>query len=67
MNVLLNVGYERYVVSIEDAAKVMKIIGEAKLAKYEYADEDAGLEARYVLVKHNGASIAQIDHPVADA
>lgn len=40
MNVLLNVDYNRYLLSIEDAAKVMKILGSARSVSYRYGGED---------------------------
>lgn len=67
MNVILNVGYERYVVSIEDAAKVMKIVGDAKIAKFEWANEEEGTIDRYVLADHKGVSITPIDRPIEAA
>lgn len=41
MNVILNIDYNRYELSIEDAAKVMNILGKAKSVSSRY-DNDAG-------------------------
>lgn len=51
MNAVLTVGYDRYVLSIEDAAKVMKILSEAKHVTYQWGrDEEDGTTSvdRYV-------------------
>ena len=41
MNVILTIDYTRYAMSIEDAAKVMGILGKAKSVSSKY-DDDAG-------------------------
>ena len=41
MNVILAIDYNRYVMSIEDAAKVMSILGKAKSVSSRY-DNDEG-------------------------
>ena len=51
MNAVLTVGYDRYVLSIEDAAKVMKLLSEAKHVTYRWGrDEEDGTTSvdRYV-------------------
>ena len=41
MNVILTIDYNRYVMGIEDAAKVMTILGKARCIVSRY-DDDAG-------------------------
>lgn len=41
MNVILTIDYNRYALSIEDAAKIMTILGKAKAVSSKY-DDDAG-------------------------
>jgi DNA-binding response OmpR family regulator len=51
MNAVLTIGYDRYVLSIEDAAKVMKLLSEAKHVTYHWGrDEEDGTTSvdRYV-------------------
>ena len=40
MNVILAIDYNRYVMSIEDAAKVMAILGKAKSVSAKYDGND---------------------------
>ena len=53
MNVLLTVGYDKFVLGIEDAAKVMRILGEAEAVNFRCADEDDGTSDRWVITRKN--------------
>lgn len=71
MNAVLTVGYDRYVLSIEDAAKVMKLLSEAKHVTYRWGrDEDDGTTSvdRYVQNEHKTTlEISPLTKPVTDA
>jgi hypothetical protein len=71
MNAVLTVGYDRYVLSIEDAAKVMKLLSEAKHVTYQWGrDEDDGSTSadRYVVNQRKTLlELAPLNVPLTDA
>lgn len=72
MNAVLTVGYgDKYILSIEDAAKVMKLLSEAKHVTYRWGrEEEDGTtsEDRYVQNERKTTlEIAPLTLPVADA
>lgn len=71
MNAVLTVGYDRYVLSIEDAAKVMKLLSEAKHVTYQWGhDEDDGSTSAGSYVVNQRKTLLEISPltlPVADA
>ena len=72
MNAVLTVGYgDKYILSIEDAAKVMKLLSEAKHVTYRWAkDEEDGTTSvdRYVQnERKTPLEIVPLTIPVADA
>jgi hypothetical protein len=66
MNVLLTIGYDKYVVDIEKAAKVMALLGDAKAVRFSHSDEDEGTEDRWVKSRTH-LEISNLTYPVADA
>ena len=69
MNAVLTVGYgDKYILSIEDAAKVMKLLSEAKHVTYRWGkDEEDGTTSgdRYVLNERKTAlEISPLTLPV---
>lgn len=64
MEVILTIGYDKYVLGIEDAAKVMRILGEAQAVTYRCANEDEGTFDRWVVVRNN-LEIAPATLPIA--
>jgi hypothetical protein len=64
MNVILNVDYHRYVMSIEDATKVMSLLGKAKAVSSKYKDGES-----YFQYEDAGPRIAieQIGEPIREA
>ena len=71
MNAVLTVGYDRYVLSIEDAAKVMKLLNEAKHVTYKWGrDEDDGTTSvdRFVQnERKTNLEISPLSIPVTEA
>jgi hypothetical protein len=71
MNAVLTVGYDRYVLSIEDAAKVMKLLSEAKHVTYQWGrEEDDGTTStdRYVEnQRKNTLELSPLSIPVTTA
>lgn len=71
MNAVLTVGYDRYVLSIEDAAKVMKLLSEAKHVTYQWGrDEDDGSTStdRYVVNQRKTLlELSPLNVPLTDA
>lgn len=71
MNAVLTVGYDRYVLNIEDAAKVMKILSEAYHVTYQWGrDEDDGSTSadRYVVNQRKTLlELAPLNVPLTDA
>jgi hypothetical protein len=63
MNVILSIDYNRYVVSIEDAAKVMNILGKALGVSSRYKDDESWLEYG----PGPRVAIEQIQTPIRDA
>ena len=53
MNVILAIDYNRYVMSIEDAAKVMKILGEAEAVNFRCGNDDEGTSDCWVITRKN--------------
>lgn len=53
MNVLLTVGYDKFVLGIEDAAKVMKILGEAEAVNFRCGNDDEGTSDCWVITRKN--------------
>lgn len=64
MNVILSVDYHRYAMSIEDAAKVMALLGKAKTVASKYKDGDSWYQ-----YENTGPRVAieQIAEPIRDA
>ena len=64
MNVILSIDYNRYAVSIEDAAKVMAILGKARSVSSRYKDDES-----YFQYEQTGPRVAieQIDRAIRDA
>jgi hypothetical protein len=64
MNVILTIDYNRYVMSIEDAAKVMNILGKARVVTSRYKDGES-----YLQYEKAGPRVAieQIDSAIAVA
>ena len=50
MNVILTIGYDRYLTSIEDAAKIMALLGKAKRVDMVYGYEAEGTAKRVDMV-----------------
>ena len=67
MNVILTIGYDRYLTSIEDAAKIMALLGKAKRVDMVYGYEDEGTIDRFVVKDDVACSISAVSHPLADA
>jgi len=82
MNVILTIGYDRYLTSIEDAAKIMALLGKAKRVDmvygYEaegtakrvdmvYGYEAEGTAKRYVIKDDALCNISAVTYPIADA
>ena len=53
MKVILTIGYDKFVLGIEDAAKVMKILGEADGVNFRCGDEDEGTSDCWVITRKN--------------
>jgi hypothetical protein len=66
MNVLLTIGYDKYVVDIEKAAKVMALLSDAKSVRFACGDEDEGTNDRWVKCRTN-FEICNLGYPVTDA
>ena len=66
MNVLLTIGYDKYVVDIEKAAKVMALLGDAKAVRFAHGDEDEGTNDRWVKCRTN-FEICNLGYPVTEA
>lgn len=66
MNVLLTIGYDKYVVDIEKAAKVMALLSGATAVSYRYGEEDEGTQDRWVKTRTN-FEISNLSLPVCDA
>lgn len=65
MNAVLTIGYDRYVLSIEDAAKVMKLLSEAKHVSYCWANDETGTPESYAENQRKTAlEIAPLTLPV---
>jgi hypothetical protein len=64
MNVILNVDYHRYVMSIEDASKVMALIGKGRSVASKYKDGESWLQYEAVGPR---ISIEQIVEPIRNA
>jgi hypothetical protein len=67
MNVILTIGYDRYLTSIEDAAKIMALLGKAKRVDMVYGYEAEGTIDRFVVKDDVACSISAVSHPLADA
>lgn len=66
MKVFLNIDYNRYELSIEDAAKVMAILGKGRSISSKY-DNDAG-QSYFQYDKLNArVSIEEIREPIRNA
>lgn len=63
MNVIISIDYTRYVMSVEDAAKVMKIMSAATVVRAQYATEDDP-EDHYVSQRPANITIETIDKPI---
>jgi hypothetical protein len=63
MNVLLMIDYTRYAMSIEDAAKVMALLGKAKVVTSKY-DDAAGDSYFQYEDRLPHVSIEQIGKPI---
>lgn len=66
MNVVLAIDYNRYIMSIEDAAKVMSILGKAKSVSSRY-DGDEGESYFQYDQRPPVCAIEQITKPVRNA
>jgi len=63
MNVLLTIDYNRYALSIEDAAKIMNILGKAKTVSSRYQDGESWLQYEATGPR---VAIEQITDPIRD-
>lgn len=63
MNVILNVDYTRYVLSVEDAAKVMKILSGSTVVRAVYGTEEDP-EDHYAAQRPAHMTIETLDKPV---
>lgn len=63
MKSILTIGYDKYLLDIEDAAKVMKILGNAKALSYRWGNDEEGTHDRYVEVRLN-LEISPLTHPI---
>lgn len=66
MNVILTIGYDKYVISIEDAAKVMALMNKATPVNYAWGDESEGTQDRWVPCRKT-LEIANLTMPVEAA
>lgn len=65
MNVILNIDYTRYVLSVEDAAKVMKILSGSTAVRNVYGTE-ADPEDHFATQRLPHMTIETIDRPIRD-
>ena len=65
MNVILNIDYTRYVLSVEDAAKVMKILSGSTIVRAVYGTEDDP-EDHFAAQRPAHMTIETIDRPIRD-
>lgn len=67
MNVILNIGYDRYITSLEEAAKIMGLLGNAKSVNLVYGYEAEGTVDRFVVTGEPSCLISPINHPIAQS
>ena len=63
MNVILAIDYNRYVLSVEDAAKVMKILSGSTVVRVIYGTEEDP-EDHFLAQRPPSMTIETIDRPI---